>query len=515
MAIATNTTWPFVTVPQFESQASRAVNDAQSSIVALLPLVQTTQRVQWERYAIANQGWVQDGVDYRDINSTAKPIVEFIYQVGQNGSAASSSSSSSSTQESGRSSPEMVMMPASSSYPHLEDGDNNGTLSYFSPIWQHSPITPNPRDVNYDAFNYSAFRPVYDTMASTNEAVLSEVLNYDRMPQTKRNISEEEITEALPQVFLAQPIFDVHKEDKRRVVGTILGLQQWHKLFVDLVPDEIDGVVVVVQNACQQSVTYQINGPKVYFLGYGDHHDKSYDYLEETTMLTEFAYVKDCQYSFHVYPSSTFEKAYLGREPLTYTVAIVAAFLVTALVFIIYDCFVERRQLFVLAAARRSNQIVNSLFPENVRDRLLVESSSPKNAAQRTIAGQEQAQAPAAPKVQVMTELVTGMPKAVLHAARNPSVLIPDLRTIPNRISNVAAPFIPGAGAPTPQGRRGSREWHEPNRSSSATRSGKPIADFFPDTSVLFGMLDRVRFWVSQVSSAKIIRFCSVGKNSH
>ena len=436
-----------------------------------------------------------------------------------------SSSAESSATSSSSSSTEMVIVPASSSYPDLEDDeddddkDNNKneteTVSYYSPIWQHSPITPNPRDVNYDAFNYSAFRPVWSTMVSTSEAVLSEILNYDRMPQTKRNISEDDdeetTTEALPQVFLAQPIFDVHKQDKRRVVGTILGLQQWHKFFVDIVSDDIDGIVVVVHNACQQSVTYQINGPKVYFLGYGDHHDKSYDDLEETTMLAELAFVKDCQYSLHVYPSSTFEKAYFSREPVTYTIAVVAVFLVTALAFIIYDCFVERRQLFVLSAARRSSQIVNSLFPENVRDRLLVETS-PKKAAQRTITGQEQAQAPApaAPKVQGMTELVTGMPKAVLHAARNPSVLIPDLRTIPNRISNVAAPFIPGAGAPSPQGRRGSREWHETNRSLSAARSGKPIADFFPDTSVLFGMLECVPFLASQVPSVKIIRFCSV-----
>jgi class 3 adenylate cyclase len=56
-----------------------------------------------------------------------------------------------------------------------------------------------------------------------------------------------------------------------------------------------------------------------------------------------------------------------------YTVGIVLIFLFTSAVFIHYHIFVTRRQAKVEESAARSNAIVTSLFPAQVRDRLLVE----------------------------------------------------------------------------------------------------------------------------------------------
>ena len=177
----------------------------------------------------------------------------------------------------------------------------------------------------------------------------------------------------------------------------------------------------------------------------------------------------------------------------------------------IYDCLVERRQALVLSAARRSNQIVNSLFPENVRDRLLVTNNN-HNTRQRTTGPDHP---PQSGGVQVVTELVTGVPKAMFNAARNPSALIPDLRTIPTRLAN-AAPFMGGGGgtgSPPSQGRRSSREWQDANQLWSTPSSGKPIADFFPETSVMFGDIVGFTAWSSvrepfQASSRFLVLSC-------
>jgi len=46
-------------------------------------------------------------------------------------------------------------------------------------------------------------------------------------------------------------------------------------------------------------------------------------------------------------------------------------FVFTAIMFIFYDRLVERRQHIVLSKAATSTAIVSSLFPKNVRDRLM------------------------------------------------------------------------------------------------------------------------------------------------
>jgi hypothetical protein len=54
----------------------------------------------------------------------------------------------------------------------------------------------------------------------------------------------------------------------------------------------------------------------------------------------------------------------------------VAIIAVTAVVFLMYDCFVRLHQQKLSRSANKSNAIVNSLFPENVRDRLLKRESN-------------------------------------------------------------------------------------------------------------------------------------------
>ena len=53
------------------------------------------------------------------------------------------------------------------------------------------------------------------------------------------------------------------------------------------------------------------------------------------------------------------------------TIAVAVIFIFTACMFVFYDRLVERRQALVMHKAIQTNAIVTSLFPENVRDRLM------------------------------------------------------------------------------------------------------------------------------------------------
>jgi hypothetical protein len=83
-----------------------------------------------------------------------------------------------------------------------------------------------------------------------------------------------------------------------------------------------------------------------------------------------------CFYSLHVYPSTDMEASYATNKPAIFTAVVVLVFIFTASVFMLYDFFVTKRQERVQSAAIKSNAIVSSLFPANVRDQLFEGSAS-------------------------------------------------------------------------------------------------------------------------------------------
>lgn len=75
-------------------------------------------------------------------------------------------------------------------------------------------------------------------------------------------------------------------------------------------------------------------------------------------------------YNIKIYPSQVFEDQYMTRNPAIFALVIAIIFLVTSATFVIYDCLVEKRQKVVMKTAVKSTKIVNNLFPSQVRDRL-------------------------------------------------------------------------------------------------------------------------------------------------
>jgi hypothetical protein len=152
----------------------------------------------------------------------------------------------------------------------------------------------------------------------------------------------------------------------------------------DTLKEGSDGIVVVFENDCSPSFTYQVNGPTVVYLGTDDQHDPKYDNLRVTGSLSNLGQfsVRDsmytglklnddfCQTIINVYPSATMEADYTSSNPIIFTCVAVLIFLVTTGAFLLYDYMVERRQRLVMRTAIRSTAIVSSLFPSNVRDQL-------------------------------------------------------------------------------------------------------------------------------------------------
>jgi class 3 adenylate cyclase len=80
-----------------------------------------------------------------------------------------------------------------------------------------------------------------------------------------------------------------------------------------------------------------------------------------------------CVYAFVLYPTKGFEDGYRTNLPLQMTVVVTVAFCFMILTFLAYDWFVQRRNQMVVGAAARANAILSTLFPKNIRDRLFAE----------------------------------------------------------------------------------------------------------------------------------------------
>jgi hypothetical protein len=179
----------------------------------------------------------------------------------------------------------------------------------------------------------------------------------------------------------------------RTIVGVMRIVIHWARYFEHVLPTSTRGVIFVLENDdCDEPFTYRIDGEKVTPLGHGDLHDTAYDEYERTATLRNMKSIPDgtaqgiplhqidgeCPYSIRVYPSTAFYKEYSTNTPHLLTFAVACVFLFTFIMFFLYDYLVERRQRILMKKATQTHQIVASLFPKNVRDRLLQDDNDKK-----------------------------------------------------------------------------------------------------------------------------------------
>lgn len=127
-------------------------------------------------------------------------------------------------------------------------------------------------------------------------------------------------------------------------------------------------------------VTDRINAFQARILGLGDLHDPNYDDTVVTVSLTDYLFPNStsrvaghCEYTFKAYSSAEYEASAKSMMPLIITASAAVFFILQALTFLLYDCFVQRRNTIVTGAASQSHAILSSLFPSQVRDKLFEE----------------------------------------------------------------------------------------------------------------------------------------------
>merc|ERR1719464_1864905 len=83
-----------------------------------------------------------------------------------------------------------------------------------------------------------------------------------------------------------------------------------------------------------------------------------------------------CPFSLSIYPSEATENDHLTLAPIYMSLITVIVFAVTALTFLFYDFWVERRQKVVMKTAVTTTKLVSELFPDVVMDQMMPSSDS-------------------------------------------------------------------------------------------------------------------------------------------
>jgi len=184
------------------------------------------------------------------------------------------------------------------------------------------------------------------------------------------------------QSFRYIPVFQSLQNSTSDPVAILSFPVPWDVPLRNTLPEAVEHITLILQNTCNQSFTYTVKGLDIYFNGKGDLHDR--DFTEDGLSFdlwesTDPAFLSDpyhCRFSVDAYPTRRFQESHMSSTPAVFAAIIAGTFILMIGTFITYDLFVQQRNQKLIHNAACSNAIVTSLFPKNVRDRIVAQEEN-------------------------------------------------------------------------------------------------------------------------------------------
>jgi class 3 adenylate cyclase len=261
--------------------------------------------------------------------------------------------------------------------------DATKTGGPYLPMFQDSQAISNKQPLMYDQLSDKILADGAMAMLVSQKPVMSRSFNVSN-PTNYYAKNMDSSTDG-PMAAVFHPVIS---PDGNEVVGALSLLLVWSKLITNTVPKNGELLKMVIESTCNEAYTFQVgsNGTKLSFVGEGNLHDQRYSsMLRQSTLeafnriitissppvnAEEITDVETCKYLIKIYPTKEFEEQYISNDPIIFAGMVLAVFLFTSAVFFLYDFIVRKRQAKIMAAAIQTNNIVSSLFPTSVRDRL-------------------------------------------------------------------------------------------------------------------------------------------------
>lgn len=323
----------------------------------------------------------------------------------------------------------------------LVDSDDVAAVS-----WQSTPA--NPRDVNFNQLSDPDFAPAVERLLEA------------RLPTQYAPHDYPSMTTLLQPILLAD----------NTLVGYLLAQITWSTYFrdIDYVLDEDSvGVGVMVKSTCESQLVVELDlyyGRVATILNEDQHMAK----LDESDLAIEAPLNPNadsesaCGTYLQIYGTPQFRANAALPPPKLAIASAMFVTLLSAWLFLLYDWFARRRQAKLAISAKKSLAIVNALFPSTVRDRLLGKDDGDNYFNE-------------AGKPATFGRLATVFPNFA-------------------DVSDKEKLAIPQATYPSTSG---SSLKNSQNAALAARVSSKPIADLFPQVTVLFADIAGFTAWSS------------------
>lgn len=336
--------WPFISYDDFDRRCKGPLFLSNASSISFAPMLRSDQRADWEQWATDSfeqrTSTVNDGANYYSSMRTVDQGI-YIFEEGQ----------------------------------AMDQAESNNTLS---PIWHISPTQGSLETgligVLFDQFSNDVRHSTLTAMEIAHGAFMTTF----QFGDTNDN---DFVAYTSPRATVYYPVNGDDGGEGESVMGSVAFEYSWELLLHDVLEEDTRDIVAVVENSCGGNFSFLVAGNTASFLGEGDLSDDDIDgyntfsssYEAFNALFEEHRRLPSndpCNYRVNLFATSKFKNKYVGNGPEVYRGIVLAVFIFIVAIFIFYDCLIERRQSRVVTAAQRSDAIVRSLFPSNVRNRL-------------------------------------------------------------------------------------------------------------------------------------------------
>ncbi len=263
-ALETGQTFPFVTVDHFEILGRQFIHTLQVKQITWSPLIDVEEYAAWTNYSTENIGWLNQSVELNLAGSENDHTIE----------------------------------DYNFSDTNYEITAAGGDLSSgpWSPIWQTSPPPFNSELINFDMYSLPVTFVEQSAMDKLRRGVMSETGNLEQAAvevtfESVKDVSTEHDEEehaaeedehadedtdgrdhgdshehqiAHPHSLISEPVFaSLFVEDTTEIVGYVYIYFTWDHYMMNLLPEGVSGITVVLKNSCGQSFSYALDGKSV------------------------------------------------------------------------------------------------------------------------------------------------------------------------------------------------------------------------------------------------------------
>ena len=358
--------WPFVTMPRFHERAANVRFTSGAMLLSMAPLVHHDLVEVWDEYVQGeDSAWIDEstslqGPTFQGEENMAKSVVDasrkvdLLHYFDDQGAAIRENLWSE------------MYLPTWQMSPVLKTGEINENL------FRRANVSGKKAAISagYGAFGeYFALTPGGIRSDMKDTAQIAAIRSFQEGREYNHSGS--------PISNLYLPIFSNFNETNRRPVALLKATLHMRGYFRDVLPDNIQGIDVILTNSCSGPFTFRLNGKTAKTVGQGDLHEAKFEdkKLRKSAALGTATFndgtaggislhSDSCHFSVDVYPSQIFYDSHITSTPILITCSIAGVFLFAIGMFLFYDRLVENRQALVLQKATQSTAIVSSLFPK-------------------------------------------------------------------------------------------------------------------------------------------------------